>query len=149
MTVGAVLSGAYAGDKQSPLSDTTNLAAGVTNTDLYTHIRRMRTGTAVAFGLAVLGFLALGLRASGEIPVGRIADIQGALGGTYAITLLAFIPLVVTFGLALRGYAPRCRPSSPACSPARSRRFSCRGPVSSPRGTPSCTAPRRSLGPIW
>jgi len=106
MTVGAVLSGAYAGDKQSPLSDTTNLlAAGVTNTDLYTHIRRMRTGTAVAFGLAVLGFLALGLRASGEIPVGRIADIQGALGGTYAITLLAFIPLVVTFGLALRGYA--------------------------------------------
>jgi len=149
MTVGAVLSGAYAGDKQSPLSDTTNLAAGVTNTDLYTHIRRMRTGTAVAFGLAVLGFLALGLRASGEIPVGRIADIQGALGGTYAITLLAFIPLVVTFGLALRGYAARCRPSSPACSPARSRRFSCRGPVSSPRGTPSCTAPRRSLGPIW
>jgi len=65
----------------------------------------MRTGTAVAFGLAVLGFLALGLRASGEIPVGRIADIQGALGGTYAITLLAFIPLVVTFGLALRGRA--------------------------------------------
>ncbi len=106
MTVGAVLSGAYAGDKQSPLSDTTNLAAGVTNTDLYAHIRRMRTGTLLAFGLAVLGFLALGLRASGAIPAGRIAEIQGALGGTYAITLLAFIPLLVTFGLALRGYAP-------------------------------------------
>jgi len=105
MTVGAVLSGAYAGDKQSPLSDTTNLAAGVTNTDLYAHIRRMRTGTLVAFGLAVLGLLALGLRASGSIPAGRIAEIQGALGGTYAITLLAVIPLVVTFGLALRGYA--------------------------------------------
>ncbi|MFC7187288.1 Na+/H+ antiporter NhaC family protein [Halorubrum yunnanense] len=105
MTVGAVLSGAYAGDKQSPLSDTTNLAAGVTNTDLYGHIRRMRTGTVVAFGLAVLGFAALGLRASGEIPAGRIAEIQGALGGTYAVTLLAFVPLVVTFGLALRGHA--------------------------------------------
>jgi NhaC family Na+:H+ antiporter len=105
MTVGAVLSGAYAGDKQSPLSDTTNLAAGVTNTDLYAHIRRMRAGTLAAFGLAVLGFLALGLRANGSIPAGRIADIQGALGEMYAITLLAFIPLAVTFGLALRGYA--------------------------------------------
>jgi len=105
MTVGAVLSGAYAGDKQSPLSDTTNLAAGVTNTDLYAHIRRMRTGTVAAFGFAVLGFLALGLRASGEIPAGRIAEIQGALGETYAITLVAFVPLAVTFGLALRGYA--------------------------------------------
>ncbi|SMO63485.1 Na+/H+ antiporter family protein [Halorubrum cibi] len=104
MTVGAVLSGAYAGDKQSPLSDTTNLAAGVTNTDLYAHIRRMRDGTAAAFGLAVLGFVVLGLGATGEIPVDRIAEIQGALGETYAISVLAFLPLVVTFGLALRGY---------------------------------------------
>ncbi|ELZ49233.1 Na+/H+ antiporter NhaC [Halorubrum coriense DSM 10284] len=105
MTVGAVLSGAYAGDKQSPLSDTTNLAAGVTNTDLYAHIRRMRTGTAIAFGLAVLGFAALGLRTSGDIPAGEIAAIQGGLTETYAITVVAFVPLVVTFGLALRGYA--------------------------------------------
>jgi len=105
MTVGAVLSGAYAGDKQSPLSDTTNLAAGVTNTDLYGHIRRMRTGTAIAFGLAVLGFAALGLRTSGDIPAGEIAAIQGGLTETYAITVVAFVPLVVTFGLALRGYA--------------------------------------------
>ena len=105
MTVGAVLSGAYAGDKQSPLSDTTNLAAGVANTDLYAHIRRMRTGTAIAFGLAVLGFGALGLRTSGDIPAGEIAAIQGGLTETYAITVLAFLPLVVTFGLALRGYA--------------------------------------------
>ncbi|QAU13822.1 arginine:ornithine antiporter [Halorubrum sp. BOL3-1] len=105
MTVGAVLSGAYAGDKQSPLSDTTNLAAGVTNTDLYGHIRRMRTGTAIAFGLAVLGFAALGLRATGSIPAGEVAAIQGALTGTYAITVVAFVPLAVTFGLALRGYA--------------------------------------------
>ncbi|ELZ57199.1 MULTISPECIES: Na+/H+ antiporter NhaC family protein [Halorubrum] len=105
MTVGAVLSGAYAGDKQSPLSDTTNLAAGVTNTDLYAHIRRMRTGTAIAFGLAVVAFAAVGLQISGSIPVGRITDIQNGLTETYAITAVAFVPLVVTFGLALRGYA--------------------------------------------
>ncbi|WP_408958067.1 Na+/H+ antiporter NhaC [Natrinema sp. 74] len=104
MTVGAVISGAYAGDKQSPLSDTTNLAAGVTNTPLYDHIRRMRTGTAIAFGLTVAGFAVLGLRAGGEIPVGRVAEIQTALAGTYDLSVLVFVPLIVTFGLALYGY---------------------------------------------
>ncbi|ADB61486.1 Na+/H+ antiporter NhaC [Haloterrigena turkmenica DSM 5511] len=104
MTVGAVLSGAYAGDKQSPLSDTTNLAAGVTNTPLYDHIRRMRTGTVIAFGIAVAIFAVLGLQASGNVPTGRVAEIQTALAGAYSVTPLAFVPLVVTFGLALRGY---------------------------------------------
>ncbi|ELZ17719.1 Na+/H+ antiporter NhaC [Haloterrigena salina JCM 13891] len=104
MTVGAVLSGSYAGDKQSPLSDTTNLAAGVTNTPLYDHIRRMRTGTVIAFGVAVAIFAVLGLQASGSVPTDRVAEIQTALAGSYSVTPLAFIPLVVTFGLALRGY---------------------------------------------
>lgn len=104
LTVGAVISGAYAGDKQSPLSDTTNLAAGVTNTPLYDHIRRMRTGTAIAFGLSVLGFAAFGLRAGGDIPAGRVVEIQTALAGTYDLSVLVFLPLVVTFGLALYGY---------------------------------------------
>ncbi|MFC7154910.1 Na+/H+ antiporter NhaC family protein [Halomarina halobia] len=103
VTVGAILSGAYAGDKQSPLSDTTNLAAAVTNTDLYEHIRAMRAGTALAFGLAVLGYALLGLGFDGAIPAGRVAGIQSALVGTYAITPLAFLPLAVTFGLALYG----------------------------------------------
>ncbi|WP_137288679.1 arginine/ornithine antiporter ArcD [Natronorubrum halophilum] len=104
MTVGAVLSGAYAGDKQSPLSDTTNLAAGVTNTPLYDHIRRMRTGTVIAFGLAVAIFAVLGLQTSGTVPTGRVSEIQTALAGTYSVSLLVFLPLVFTFGLALRGY---------------------------------------------
>nr|WP_240938360.1 Na+/H+ antiporter NhaC family protein [Haloarcula rubripromontorii] len=103
MTAGAILSGAYAGDKQSPLSDTTNLAAAVTNTDLYDHIRAMRNGTILAFGLSVLLYAALGLRAVGEIPTGRIAEIQGALAGSYDLSVLVLIPLVVTFGLALYG----------------------------------------------
>ncbi|WP_423744583.1 Na+/H+ antiporter NhaC family protein (plasmid) [Haladaptatus sp. SPP-AMP-3] len=104
MTAGAILSGAYAGDKQSPLSDTTNLAAAVTNTKLYDHIRRMRTGTMLAFGLAVVGYAILGLRASGAVPTGRVGSIQQALLGTYHISPLVFVPLVATFGLALRGY---------------------------------------------
>ncbi|QLG28479.1 Na+/H+ antiporter NhaC [Halorarum halophilum] len=104
MTAGAILSGAYAGDKQSPLSDTTNLAAAVTNTDLYDHIRAMRNGTAVAFGLSVALYAALGLSAGGTIPAGRVGEIQGALAGTYDLSALVFLPLVITFGLALYGY---------------------------------------------
>ncbi|WP_188884425.1 Na+/H+ antiporter NhaC family protein [Halarchaeum grantii] len=104
MTAGAIVSGAYAGDKQSPLSDTTNLAAAVTNTDLYDHIERMRVGTAVAFGLAVVAYAVLGLRAGGAIPAGQLEAIRGALASTYDLSVLAFLPLVVTFALALRGY---------------------------------------------
>ncbi|WP_096391314.1 arginine/ornithine antiporter ArcD [Halopenitus persicus] len=103
MTAGAILTGAYTGDKQSPLSDTTNLAAAVTNTDLYDHINAMRAGTLAAFGLSFLLYVALGLRASGDIPAGRIAEIQTAIEGTYVVSPLVFLPLLVTFGLAIYG----------------------------------------------
>jgi Na+/H+ antiporter NhaC len=103
MTAGAILSGAYTGDKQSPLSDTTNLAAAVTNTDLYDHINAMRAGTLVAFGLSVVLYVFLGLSASGSIPAGRVGAIQNAIAGSYAVTPLVFVPLVVTFGLAIYG----------------------------------------------
>ncbi|WP_232686716.1 Na+/H+ antiporter NhaC family protein [Halobacterium zhouii] len=103
MTAGAIVSGAYAGDKQSPLSDTTNLAAAVTNTDLYDHINAMRVGTAIAFGLSVLAYAALGVLAvSGS--GASTAAIRGPLAATYALGPVVFLPLVVTFGLAVRGY---------------------------------------------
>jgi NhaC family Na+:H+ antiporter len=104
MTAGAILSGAYAGDKQSPLSDTTNLAAAVTNTNLFDHIRAMRAGTVIALGVSLVLYAVLGLRAGGAIPAGRVAEIQTALAGTYNLSPLVFLPLVVTFGLALYGY---------------------------------------------
>ncbi|WP_256683950.1 Na+/H+ antiporter NhaC [Halococcus qingdaonensis] len=103
MTAGAILSGAYTGDKQSPLSDTTNLAAAVTNTDLYEHINAMRAGTLVAFGLSVVLYVILGLSASGSIPAGRVGAIQNAIAGSYAVSPLVFVPILVTFGLAIYG----------------------------------------------
>ncbi|APE95482.1 arginine/ornithine antiporter ArcD [Halodesulfurarchaeum formicicum] len=104
MTAGAVLSGAYTGDKNSPLSDTTNLAAAVTNTDLMDHIRGMRPGTMVAFAISLVLFVVLGLNASGAIPVDRVSDIQQAIGSSYVISPIAFLPLVITFALALYGF---------------------------------------------
>ncbi|HKL30200.1 MAG TPA: Na+/H+ antiporter NhaC [Natrialbaceae archaeon] len=104
MTAGAVLSGAYTGDKNSPLSDTTNLAAGVTNTELMDHITAMRPGTLISFGISLLLFIVLGLDAAGTIPADRIAEIQSALSGSYTISVLTLIPLIITFGLAIYGY---------------------------------------------
>lgn len=104
MTAGAILTGAYAGDKQSPLSDTTNLAAAVTDTTLYDHIRAMRLGTVLALGISVALYAVIGLQTTGTLPTGRIADIQGALIGTYDISVFVFAPLLVTFGFALYGY---------------------------------------------
>jgi len=54
IVAGAVLSGAYFGDKMSPLSDTTNLAPAMAGTDLYTHIKHMVYTTAVSYGLTLV-----------------------------------------------------------------------------------------------
>lgn len=104
MTAGAVLSGAYTGDKNSPLSDTTNLAAAVTNTDLMTHVRTMRVGTSIAFIISVLGYTILGFGFKGTIPAGQIQNIQTAVASTYDLSLVVFVPLLIMFGLAFRGY---------------------------------------------
>lgn len=57
---GAVISGAYFGDKMSPLSDTTNLASGLTNTDLFVHIRHMLYTTIPGIIIALVVFAILG-----------------------------------------------------------------------------------------
>ncbi|GGL37641.1 arginine:ornithine antiporter [Halarchaeum grantii] len=103
MTAGAILSGAYAGDKQSPLSDTTNLAAAATETDLFEHVDAMRVGTLIAFAIAVVAYAVLGLRAGGAIPAGQVESIRGALAGSYDVGLYVLLPLVITFALALYG----------------------------------------------
>ena len=61
MTAGAVLSGAYFGDKMSPMSDTTNLAPAMAGTDLYTHIRYMAYTTVPTFTVAIIAFVVIGL----------------------------------------------------------------------------------------
>ena len=64
IAAGAIISGAYFGDKMSPLSDTTNLAAAMAGTDLFTHIRYMMWTTVPSLILTLAIFLAIGF--SGE-----------------------------------------------------------------------------------
>ncbi len=60
LTAGAIISGAYFGDKMSPLSDTTNLAPAVAGTELFVHIRHMTWTTIPSFFLALVGFAVIG-----------------------------------------------------------------------------------------
>lgn len=64
MIAGAVISGSYFGDKMSPLSDTTNLAAGLTGTDLFDHIRHMLFTTLPALIISMIVFFILGRKFS-------------------------------------------------------------------------------------
>ena len=104
MVAGAVISGAYFGDKMSPLSDTTNLAPAMAGTDLFTHIRHMVYSSGPAIGLALLGFLLLGFFYQGDSLSGdAIAEVQGIIQANFNLNLLLLaVPMLVVTMVALR-----------------------------------------------
>lgn len=99
VVAGAVLSGAYFGDKMSPLSDTTNLAPAMAGTDLFTHIRHMSYTTGVTFGLTLIIEIVLGLSYSGAAgDLDQIQTMLTTLDQTFLINpVLILPPLVVMF----------------------------------------------------
>lgn len=94
---GAIISGAYFGDKMSPLSDTTNLAPAMAGTDLISHIKYMTWTTVPSISITLLIFLIKGFLLEGnEDQLGQIAAIQDALSSTYNINLWTLlVPLIV------------------------------------------------------
>jgi len=103
MVAGAVLSGAYFGDKMSPLSDTTNLAPAMAGTDLYTHIRHMMytTGTTIVLTLiieTVLGFFYGG----GEANLEAVTIITTGLQDQFSLNPLLLLPPLIVLGLAFK-----------------------------------------------
>ena len=93
ITAGAIISGAYFGDKLSPLSDTTNLAAACTNVDLFAHIRHMLWTTVPAFAIALLFFSMIDASAATEPE--QIAILRSALATEFNIGIGVLIPLLV------------------------------------------------------
>ena len=94
-TAGAIISGAYFGDKLSPLSDTTVLASSVVGTPLFTHIKYMMQTTIPTFMVALIIFLITGLTidATGE---GDVMLFMNGLSNTFNISLwLLLVPLVM------------------------------------------------------
>jgi NhaC family Na+:H+ antiporter len=102
VTAGAVISGAYFGDKMSPLSDTTNLAPSVAGTDLFTHIRHMVWTTGPSLVIALILFLIMGFRGASTEDASGLFLIQNTIENTFNINLLSFIPLLTVFILAFK-----------------------------------------------
>ena len=94
---GAIISGAYFGDKMSPLSDTTNLAPTMAGTDLFTHIKYMMYTTIPSFTIALIIFLVLGFQT--EVNSSQnIDEILSALSSSFNITPWLFlVPVFVIF----------------------------------------------------
>ena len=94
-TAGAIISGAYFGDKMSPLSDTTILASSATGTELFTHIRYMVFTTAPSFLITVAIFFFAGLVNVGdtELQVGRFTE---GLSQTFHISLWTLLVPLLT-----------------------------------------------------
>lgn len=98
MAAGAVISGAYFGDKMSPLSDTTNLAPAMAGTDLFTHIKYMAYTTIPSFVITLIIFLILGLSFSYQNTTSEIDEMLKVLEGTYTISPFLFlVPALVIF----------------------------------------------------
>jgi NhaC family Na+:H+ antiporter len=101
ITAGAVISGAYFGDKMSPLSDTVNLAAAAAGAQLYDHIRASLVTSIPALLLAFLGFWLLGR--PGDFDA---STTQAAIAARYEVSAWAFVPLVVVVALSVLRVPP-------------------------------------------
>ena len=96
MVAGAIVSGAYFGDKMSPLSDTTNLAPAVAECDMFDHIRHMVYTTTPALILSLIIYLFLGLKYGGKaMDTTQIDAIVNVLHNAYNINILLMIPPVL------------------------------------------------------
>ncbi len=97
MVAGAVISGAYFGDKMSPLSDTTIMASLMAKTDIYLHIRQMTVTTVPAMLIALVLFLILGRGVSGaDIMQSEIyRSMTGDLSGNFNFNILLLVPMLM------------------------------------------------------
>lgn len=104
MVAGAIISGAYFGDKMSPLSDTTNLAPAVAGSELFEHVRHMAWTTGPSMCLALILYWLLGLRYGGaSASLETVQTIGTTLSQAYAVTpWLLVAPILILVMVALR-----------------------------------------------
>lgn len=103
ITAGAIISGAYFGDKMSPLSETTNLAPSIAGSDLFEHIRHMAWVSVPSFLIAVLAFFIIGL--STPVTKGSQTGIDAlvqTLSQHFNISLINLVPIVLLLWLAVK-----------------------------------------------
>ena len=97
---GAIISGAYFGDKMSPLSETTNLASSISDVPLFTHIKNLLHTTVPTLLITLVAFTVVGLSGGGgaDIDTNAAVEMQHHLNATFPITMwLLLLPLMVFF----------------------------------------------------
>ncbi|KJZ16065.1 sodium:proton antiporter [Marinomonas sp. S3726] len=106
-TAGAVVSGAFFGDKISPLSDTTNLAAAVTETNVFNHIKNMMPTTIPSMIIAFVIYLFVGGSSVSDLSqLEQINSFKQGLADNFDIGFLPLLPLVVVMTLAFFKVSP-------------------------------------------
>ncbi len=106
LVAGAIISGAYFGDKLSPLSDTTNLAPAMAGTDLFTHIRYMALTTGPSMTIALVIFLIIGFSSGTMQSEVDLENVLHAIDNTFNINLVLFIVPALVIFLIIRKVAP-------------------------------------------
>ena len=106
IAAGAIISGAYFGDKMSPLSDTTNLAPAVVETDIFTHIRHMAWTTGPSYTAAIVLFAIVGLGTDTVADANALDELMQTLDGNFNISVAAMLPLAVVFFMAYKKVPP-------------------------------------------
>jgi len=107
MVAGAIISGAYFGDKMSPLSDTTNLAPAVAGTDVFSHVRHMVYTTTPSYLIAIVLYGLLGLKfRGGRIDSDNIRVLLTTIEDNFDINLLLLLPPVLVIVMVIRRVPP-------------------------------------------
>jgi len=102
---GAVVSGAFFGDKMSPLSDTTNLAPAVCGTDLFSHIKNMMATTVPSMVIALILYFIIGLNYTADTMNAQSIEIYTTkIAETFYISPVLLLPALVVIVLAMRKF---------------------------------------------
>lgn len=97
VVAGAIISGAYFGDKMSPLSDTTNLASAMAGTGLFTHVRYMLYTTVPSLILALTIFFVIGFNYDFSHAVVDVQDVKSAIDSAFYVSPWLFLVPAILF----------------------------------------------------
>ncbi|HEY5658563.1 MAG TPA: Na+/H+ antiporter NhaC [Myxococcota bacterium] len=107
MTAGAIVSGAYFGDKMSPLSDTTNLAPAMAGTDVFSHVRHMVYTAVPAFVIGLVLYGLLGLRfAGGAFDSQQISQMLSGMQASFTIHPALLLPPCLVIVMVVKKIPP-------------------------------------------
>ncbi|MEA3450635.1 MAG: Na+/H+ antiporter NhaC [Bacteroidota bacterium] len=106
IVAGAIISGAYFGDKMSPLSDTTNLAPAMAGTDLFTHIRYMLKTTGPSMIITLIIFLIIGFTSDFNTVSTSVDSVQTAIKNNFNLNPLLFLVPIILIVIIIKKVPP-------------------------------------------